>query len=97
MQVQWEISPDGDLQGEQTIGGDQVNLDLGEYLDPGDYTITLTAIDPRGDNGSDTVNFTVKPNEPPTATLWCRRKTTRLSLAVRLGYFCRLRIPMSTT
>ena len=69
LQVQWEISPDGDLQGEQTISGDQVNLDLGEFLDPGDYAITLTVIDPRGDNGSDTVNFTVKPNEPPTASL----------------------------
>ena len=67
--IQWEFSPDGNLQGEQTINGDQVNLNLGEFLDPGEYTITLTALDPRGDNGSDTVTFTVKPNEPPTAAL----------------------------
>jgi hypothetical protein len=69
LSIQWEISPDNDLQGVQNIIGDDVSLNLGQYLDPGEYTVTLTVIDPRGDNGSDTVSFQVKPNEPPSATL----------------------------
>jgi hypothetical protein len=69
LSVQWEISPDGDLQGVQSVLGNQVSLNLGEYLDPGAYTVTLTVMDPLGDHGSDTVTFSVKPNEPPTVSL----------------------------
>ena len=67
--VQWEISPDGELSGDQSVEGDEVFLNLGKFLDPGDYTVTLTAMDPRGDHGEDTVTFTIKPNEPPTADI----------------------------
>ena len=55
LSIQWEFSPDGSLEGDQTISGDQVHLSLGRFLEPGDYSATLTVLDPRGDNGSDTV------------------------------------------
>jgi hypothetical protein len=61
----WTVSPNNLVLEQGTVVGNEVTLELGDYLPPGDYTVTLEAVDPRGDIGTDSVTFTVKKNEPP--------------------------------
>lgn len=65
----WGLSPDGQLSGTQTIDDNGVTLALDDGLPPGDWTLKLTVVDPRGGATEGTLAVSVATNAAPTVAL----------------------------
>ena len=63
--LRWTLSDGSTLSGAESIDGELVRLDLSAGLDPGEFAITLKAIDGAGMDGEDTLPLSVQDDLPP--------------------------------
>ncbi len=65
----WTLSPEGNLDGTQTIDDNGLTLELESGLAPGTWIVLLTVVDPRGGATSAELTLFVSENSSPTTTL----------------------------
>jgi hypothetical protein len=68
LQLAWGSSLDGEMRGGIITDEGEVTLELPSGLSAGEHRIELTAVDPDGQAGSDTVGITAEPNTAPSVT-----------------------------